>query len=307
MKRATGRKNSALARDGGFIIVVVLWIVIALATLASTYAVYVVRTAYAVGPSDDRVNAESLFTAVLELTAYQLTAVEKEKRPANGRANFRMGRATVVSEFHSESGRVDINAAPKELLSSLFVALGAQPVDADQYADRVIAWRSASEDQNNDVEGEAYRAAGLSYKPRRAPFQATGELWLVLGLPPALVERAMPYVTVFSGSAQVNILDAAPLVLAALPGMAPEQINGLLATRQVAGVDGQALLATLGPAGAAATIEASRAIRVSVNVQFDSGTRATAEIVILLADDEDQPYWVLSWRDDYDQITPAGG
>src|ERR1700730_5929180 len=89
-------------RDGGFIIVAVLWIMLALATLASIYAAYVVRTAYAIGPSDGRVNADALFTAALELTAYQLTAVPKENRPSNGRFNFRLGRATIVEQFHSE-------------------------------------------------------------------------------------------------------------------------------------------------------------------------------------------------------------
>src|ERR1700730_17210037 len=93
-------------RDGGFIIVAVLWIMLA---LASIYAAYVVRTAYAVGASDDRVNADALFTAALELTAYQVTAAPKESRPPNGRSNFRLGRATVSVEFHSESGRIDLN------------------------------------------------------------------------------------------------------------------------------------------------------------------------------------------------------
>src|SRR5215471_18528963 len=113
---AAGKRT---ARDRGFIIVAVLWIMLALATLASIYAAYVVRTAYAIGPSDDRVNAEALFTAALELTAYRLTAAQaaqpaaqagqpqaaqpaqpdaqaaqKATRPSNGRFNFRLGRAT---------------------------------------------------------------------------------------------------------------------------------------------------------------------------------------------------------------------
>jgi general secretion pathway protein K len=46
---------------------------------------------------------------------------------------------------------------------------------------------------------------------------------------------------------------------------------------------------------------------VSARVQFDNGVRANAEIVMLLADDGDEPYRVLSWRDDFDQIAPAGG
>jgi len=268
----------------------------------------VVRTAYAVGPSDDRVNAEALFNAALELTAYRLSIGPKEERPPRGRFSFRLGRATVVEEFNSESGRIDINGAQKPLLANLFVMLGAKPEDAGQFADRIIGWRTtAPQNGGPDPEADAYRTAGRNYKPRGAPFQEIGELWLVLGLPPAWVERVMPYVTVYGGGAQVNILAAPPLVLAAL-GIAPEQVNAVLAQRDRPGVDAKALLQALGtPEGSPASVEPSKAMRVSVGIQFDSGVRSTAEIVILLGDDADEPYRVLSWRDDFDQIAPAGG
>ena len=291
--------------ERGFIIVAVLWIMLALSTLAAIYATYVVRTAYAVGPSDDRVNAEALFNAALELTAYRLSIGPKEERPPRGRFSFRLGRATVVEEFNSESGRIDINGAQKPLLANLFVMLGAKPEDADQFADRIIGWRTPPP-QNGapDSEADAYRVAGRSYKPRGGPFQEVGELWLVLGLPPAWVERALPYLTVYSGAGQVNILDAAPLVLAAL-GIGPDQVNTVLAARDRPDVDGKALVNLLGQQAQSVTVEPSRAFRLLVGIQFDTGVRTTAEIVILLVDDGDEPYRVLSWRDDFDQLAPA--
>jgi general secretion pathway protein K len=289
--------------DRGFIIVAVLWIVLALATLASIYAAYVVRTADAVGASDTRVRAEALFRAALELTAYRMTAVAREARPVGGQFDLRLGRATVVVDFHAESGRIDLNAAPKPLLTSLFAGLGAKPDDAAAFADRVIAWRSpAAKTGEDDSEVAAYRTAGLAYAPRRAPFQDVAELWLVHGLPPALVERAIPYVTVFSGMAQVNVLAAPPLVLAALPGITPEQVDGLLAARRSGNFDPQALLESLGPVREMVGVEAGATVRVSVGLRFDDGTRASAEIVILLRDGDSEPYRILSWRDDFDQV-----
>jgi general secretion pathway protein K len=336
-------RRSPRRHERGFIIVAVLWIMLALSTLAAIYAAYVVRTAYAVGASDDRVGAEALFTAALELTAYQMTAAPKENRQSHGRANLRIGRANLIIEYRSEAGRIDLNFAPKPLLSSLFASLGARPQDSDEYADRVIAWRSrgggggggggdnnqpnaaanarlsatpnaqpntqanAQTNAQGNNEVDAYRAAGRSYSPRQAPFQDVGELWLVLGLPPPLVERAMPYVTVYSGVPQVNILDASPLVLAALPGMVPQQVNAVLDARDKFGVDGKALLGSLGLEQSVATVEPTPTVRVTAGVQFDNGTRASADIVILVSDDADEPYRVLSWRDDFDQIAPAGG
>ncbi|HLH87365.1 MAG TPA: type II secretion system protein GspK [Xanthobacteraceae bacterium] len=295
------------AHDRGFIIVAVLWIVLALATFASIYAAYVVRTADAVGSSDRRIRAQALFTSALELTAYRMTAIEKDKRPPAGQFDFRLGRATVLVGFSSEAGRIDLNAAPKPLLASLFVTLGARPQDAEGYADRVLAWRgTAAGNASQDTEADAYRSAGLNYAPRHAPFQDVGELWLVLGLPPALVERALPYVTVFSGIPQVNVLAAPPLVLAALPGITPEQVNALLEARRSV-PDPKAVLASLEGVRANATVEVGRSMRVSVVVRFDDGSRSGADIVMLLTDDDQEPYRILSWRDDFDQIASAGG
>jgi general secretion pathway protein K len=300
--------NPRRVGDRGFIIVAVLWILLALATLASIYAAYVVRTADAIGSSDRHVRAQALFTAAIEMTAYELSAIDKDKRPPVGQFDFRLGRATVLAAFTSETGRIDLNVAPKPLLTSLFTALGARPADAERYADRVIAWRSPlAQNGGDDTEGEAYRVAGLGYAPRHGPFQDVGELWLVLGLPPALVERALPYVTVFNGAEQVNVLAAPPLVLAALPGITPQQVNTVLAVRRVPGQDPQAVLAALGEAKAAATVTGGPAVRVTVGLRFDDGTRADADIVILLGEgDAPEPYRIMSWRDDFDQMSAAG-
>ncbi|MGG7377505.1 hypothetical protein ACQ7B2_01475, partial [Escherichia coli] len=60
-----------------------------------------------------------------------------------------------------------------------------------------------------------YNSAG--YSPRQAPFVHVNELALVVGLPAALVERALPFVTVFNGSPDVDPAIAAPEVIQAMP------------------------------------------------------------------------------------------
>src|SRR5262249_6435073 len=103
------------ARDG-FIIVAVLWILIALATLASVYSVYVSNSALAISVMDDGLQAEQLVSASLELTAYRLTVPKDTVRPTRGQFRFRLGRANVVVNYSSEAARIDLNAAPKNLL-----------------------------------------------------------------------------------------------------------------------------------------------------------------------------------------------
>jgi general secretion pathway protein K len=292
------------AASDGFIIVAVLWILGALATLISIYAVYVIDTAAAFSVHDDRLRGEALVSAAVELTAYQLTA-PIQSRPTQGRFGFRVGQANVAVEFRSEAARIDLNAAPKELLVGLFAALGARRDDAENYADRVINWRSApSKDQ--DWEASAYRTAGLSYAPRGAKFPHVRELSLVLDLPTSLAERALPFVTVYSGRSKINVADAAPEVIAALPGMTRDRLNAVLAERQAAPANGQALLTLLGSSEGFATLEGSKASRVTIRIALDNGRQISSEVVILILEEGDQPFSVLSWHDELDEPRSDG-
>lgn len=298
VRRASGRD--------GFIVVAVLWILTALATLATIFSIYVINTALAFAVHDERLQAEGLMRAALELSAYQI-AVNPQGPPSSGTLAFRIGNAAVNVRFMSETARIDLNTAPKELLSGLFATLGAARNAADYYADRIIGWRSPPQEGNPDTEAGTYRAAGLAYGPRGAPFPHSGELSLVFGIPDLLVERALPFLTVYSGQPQVNILDAAPQVIAALPGMDPERLNTVLVQRQAGAQNAQGLPALLGPAQALATIQGNKALRVTARMTFDSGQRMTSEAVIFVLDSGTQPYRVLTWRDDIDDTPAARG
>jgi general secretion pathway protein K len=289
-----------MSRDG-FIIVAVLWILGALATLATIYSIYVINTAVALTVHDDRLQAEALVSGAVEIAVYKMKA-QPNVQPTHGRFSFRANRANVAVEFKSEAARIDLNAAPKALLAGLFTALGARADAAETYADRIIAWRSGPKPGTLDDETSAYRTAGLSYGPRLAPFPHTGELWLVLGLPPAMVERALPFVTVYSGQPQINLLDAAPEVVASLPGMTPARLQDVLAQRQSKSQNAQDFIAALGAARGLATAGGSKAMRVIVRVDFENGRRMRSEAVVLPHESGNEPYSVLSWRDDLDEV-----
>jgi general secretion pathway protein K len=294
------RLRSARARpvDEGFILVAVLWILGALATLASIYALYLANTATGLSFAHERLRAESLAAAAVELAAYRLNAVPA---PARGAFSFRLDSADIAVEFRTEAARIDLNMAAKPLLAGLFTAFGATSTSASYYADRIIGWRTASEADPQGSENDRYRMAGLAYGPRQAPFASVDELWLVLGLPPNLVERAMPYVTVFSARSEVSLPDAAPEVIAALPGMTPERLHQLLSER------GAGAGEAMGPGLPAGTQQGTSrkdgaAARVTVRMRLQNGRHSSAEAVIaLLAPDSPEPFHVLSWLDDFDE------
>ena len=292
-KDERGRRRRA---PDGFVIVAVLWILGALATLASIYSVYIIDTATAFKAHDDRLQSEGLVSAALELTAHQITARADGERQNNGSFGFRLGNAFVSVQFRSEAGRIDLNKAPRELLAGMFAGFGAKLEDALTYADRIIAWRTKP-GPGQDQEASYYQAAGRRYAPRGGPFPHPGELWLVHGIPDALIERAMPFVTVYSSSAQVNVLDAPAEVLAALPGMTPDRLHAILRQRTATPQNGQILLSLLGPAETHASMEATKTVRVAAQIRLDNGRQLGSEVVIFVPDADSEPYRVLSWRD----------
>jgi general secretion pathway protein K len=286
--------------ERGFIVIAVLWILAALSALVLIYLTFVTNTAVVVAGSTDRVRTEALVQAGVELAALQLTGRSEAARPTSGTFNARVGAGRVFVTFRSEAARIDLNTAPKGLLAGLMKGLGVDPADAAVYADRILAWRTPTE-SGEDPENSFYRTSGSSYLPRHAPFPATEELWLVRGIPPAIVERMLPFVTVFSNVAQVNVLDAAPQVLAALPNITPESLQSVLSQRSDPALDPRSLIAVAG--GEGATLSGSRAYRISVETELADGRRGAAEVVVLLLESGEEPYRVLSWRNASDGST----
>lgn len=285
------------APSEGFILVAVLWIVTALAALASTYAVYVGNTAMAARLYDQRIEAEALITAGIELSAYQLIGYDDATRPSSGSFTFSLGNAQIGIDFRSEGALIDLNQAPDTMLAGLFTSLGAEPKQAESYAGHILAWRSKAS-SGSQTEANAYKAAGLNYLPRQAPFQSTAELRLVIGIPIDLVESALPFVTIFNGRQEIDANEAAPQVLAALPKMTPDKVNEIVSRRDPQ--NPQIVLALLGEARANVAVGGRKASRVAVHLTLDSGRKVNAEVVILIEENGRVPYRVLSWQDDFD-------
>ena len=129
----------------------------------------------------------------------------------------------------------------------------------------------------------------------------------MIGLPPGLIERAKPFLTIYSGKPQIDVLDAAPEVIAAIPGITPDLLNALAEARRT-GADPQSVARMLGalPLQGAVAIEGGDAYRVQVRIHYDNGRQEASEAVILTGL-TDRPYRVLSWRDGFDALSPLTG
>jgi general secretion pathway protein K len=285
--------------------VTAVWLLAALAMLASVAAVYMAQSAVALATLDAKMQLDMLSTSGIELAAYELSVPATLRRPTHGGFSFSLADSKVSVEYMSESARINLNMASHAMIAGLFAALGAQPEAASLFADRVIAWRSTPRPNAQDEEDNLYRAAGLKYLPRRAPFGSADELWLVLDLPPALVERALPLVTVYSGMGEINVLDAAPEVIAALPGMTPARLDAFLSQREsLPPDDPQFVLGAFGGKQVGATVAGSEAYRVRMRITLPDGRQARPEgVIMILGAGEKEAYRVFAWRDEIDPAT----
>ena len=355
----TSLSRSAARAEAGFVLVAVLWMLAALATLASIYSSYTVNTAAASHVADDRVQAEASIRAGVEMAVFRQLALPEAARPARGGFDIRVGRTGVKIRFRSEAARIDLNAAPADLLAGLFTAVGVDSTRAETFAERIVGWRTkarATADTKEDAnaqanagatnapantntnaqpgvdatnsqmsagakEDELYSEQHMPYPPRHAPFENALELSLLPGIPLSVVERVLPFVTVFSGRPEVDVVTADPTVLSAFPEMTPQILGAVTNARVKDSDDGRALLELLGPAKARATTDKSKALRASIVVEFDNGRRVHAEVVFRLKGDKGkaekekddkgdtdkgdidkggEPYDLLYWRDDFD-------
>jgi general secretion pathway protein K len=289
---AIGARKSSGER--GFVIVAVLWILAALASLAMVFAAYLSASTRAIAVNETALQTEALISASLELTAYQLALADEHAKPPQGAFHFRMDDASVQVAFVSEAARIDLNFASKEMLAGLFISLGARKDAAIEYADRVVGWRTRPVPGSANEEEARYNSAG--YSPRQAPFTHVNELVLVVGLPPALVERALPFVTVFNGSPDVDSAIAAPEVVEAMPDKPANKQDPFgrsLASLNAARPASQPSDALKKEASTAK----SPCYRVETTIRFRNGRRNTSEVVIAMGD-KVEPYRVLSWQDD---------
>lgn len=283
----------------GFIVVAALWIILVLATLATVFSVYVSSSAREVALMDSEVQRDALVIASHELTAFTLLRMGEDKRPASGSFQFRMSTADVTVSYTSEAARIDLNLASRKMLAGLFAALGVQPDAADDIGGKIVAWRSRP-----PADGKATappdNANGVDAGSPPPAFSNVRELAFVEGIPPVMVERALPFLTVFSGSENVDPKIAAPQVLAALAQASPSEFGD--PSFSLAGATAGQTPADPAAADPAAGDQArakSLAYRIRTSIRFASGRRTESEAVILLgARHEGEPYRVLSWQDD---------
>ena len=283
----------------GIALISVLWITGLLAIIAASFASTTRTEARLAHNRKEAAKAEALADGGVYRAVFGLLDTDPETawRAGHGVYDFSLGEGGVQVWVEDEDGKIDLNVAPLQLLTGLFMALGLPDEDAQLIADRIGDFRDEdTEPEPLGAEDEAYLEAGLAQGAADRPFATESELLRVLGMTQALYEQVRPYVTVYSGAEGIDPTRAPRPVLEALPGITPPLVEALLtAGREVdpfSLIEKQPSLAEL-----ETYIVPSRNLVYTIRAlgRTSSGGRFLRQAVIELDPTPDQPFLVYAW------------
>jgi len=294
--RSSGRL-SGRAGERGIALILVLWVLALLSVIAVGFASNARTELLVVRNQIEAARARAIAEAGISLAILEMTQMDQERRwIADGREHvLAYGEDRIQVSVQDEAGKIDLNAAPDELLEGVLRAVGME--GAGRLVDAIGDWKDPDDlTRPLGAEGSDYRAAGLPYGPSNGPFLAVDELRLLIGMTPALFERIRPLVTVYSRSGRINPLTAPPEVIRALPGVSLDQADLYLATRSALDVPQQDMLPALIGAEQYLARLSSQIVTIRSVGRTVRGGIFVREAVVVLTRDPAAPYRLLSWR-----------
>ena len=304
-----------MRNERGLALILVLWSLMLLTAVAVSFG-YAVRVETAVGSAlSDQVRAEAVAASGVRRAILGVLTEDKEARwPVDGRVReIPWPDAVLRASVRSESAKIDLNHAPKELLMGLFTNLlpGGEAV-AEALADAVIARReqvAAQAPAATTRRGLPTAPPATARPPTAAPaatataaagrlaFRSVDELAQLPGFTPDGIWRLRPYLTVHGGKAKVDAASADVEVLAAVPGVSRDAAVAFVRDRAARSDETQALdISPLGE-GARYLDAASKAAVANVRAlaRLQGGAVAMVDSVLRIGRGGKR-YEVLEWR-----------
>ena len=294
----TGYRPATARDDKGFVLIVVLWGVALLITIA---AVFTRATA-----THTKITANLIVNAELEAAADAgvhlaiMRLLETRSRAQNGGSATTEDRTAYHCRFtesivleiatEDEGGKVDLNAAPGPLLRALFEGFGAPADKARALADAVLDFRDADDTARPfGAEAKSYQAADLSWTASNGRFLAIEELEQVYGMTQRLFKAVRPHVTVHSKRSGIDPEVASPSLLEALSSAHAGRPNPAAGNS-----DARRLPANLPEAFLAAS--AKRSFRARVVAHHASGGIFVRAAIIEATPNAPLPFAVHAWH-----------
>jgi general secretion pathway protein K len=301
------------AKPGGIALVIVLWGLVLLAVIAAAFTTETRTEVTLARNLVENAKAKALADAGVHAAMLGLHHREVEKRwRADGTVySMASGEGEVSIVINDEAGKIDLNAAPDELIQGLLAAVGLEEAEAQALTAAIADFRDPDDETHlGGAEDAEYRAAGLARGPKNKPFEAVEELHQVLGMTREVYALAAPGLTVHSRSKGVDVTVAPEIVLRALPGVDAEAVEaftqqrqtrtgeGEQAAGQMAGAElgGARMTALPGLGRKYAARSRGRVFTVRAEARVRSGAVFVREAVISMTRNIERPFEIHAWR-----------
>lgn len=299
----SGRRAIVRSHARGIAFVLVLWVIAMLSIMLGSFALVARTENLQSRHLFDTTQARYAAEAGLNLAIFELRKTDPAQRwIADGRPyRFGYGDAEIELEITDDSGKIDINAASGDLLTNLFMGRGVPMDQAQALSDAIQDWRDPDDLKHpNGAEAADYKAAGLSYTPKNAPFDTVSELQQVLGMTYDLYEKIEPGITIYSGRNSPSASYGNEVALQAMyPDASPEQIQQFIQQlqSQVPGSGAQPVLAPDGSPVMAAGGGLTYSVKSRATLPNGASTVLDATIRMGGISAAGRPFVILRWRD----------
>lgn len=274
----------------GAALLIVLWMLLLMSLLAAAF-VSTTRSDLAIARNAvESARARALADAGITRAAIALGESDPSLRwRLDGTPNrWSFGGGTITVSIFSEGGKIDLNAAPPEVLESLFRHAGAGD-DATRIAQAVVDRRQEPLGTQAPADDRA------TIDPNAPAFATIDDLGGIPGMTAPLLHAVLPLVTVLSHVPTVDANSAPREVLLSLPAADPAEIDAFLRARDqqsagdaVPAAPPASIAQYLGPAAiSAVTIRAAAAA--------DTGAVFVREALVVLRDAQGSPFVIKRW------------
>lgn len=199
------------ARDRGFALLVVLWSLVIIALLITQIVASGRSAVRLAGNIRDAAMAQACADGAIDEALLHVISTGPDHWAPDGSTHpLACEGAAINVKVESLASKINPNRASVGLLAGLFQVLGESPDTAAQLAGNVVAWRNPQASaKDSQALLASYQRAGLAYGPPGKPFADLSELRDVIGMPPALVTAALPYLSLYaSGDPDPSISSA---------------------------------------------------------------------------------------------------
>ena len=292
-------------RNRGIALVVVLWTLLLLSLIAASFLALTRGEIGVARNAVDNARAEALADAGVHRAVLGLM------RPVSGGGwrvdgtvyGWRFDGVEVRVAVTDEGGKIDLNAAPDNLLQGLFVSVEVAEDAAAALVDAIVDFRDADDLRRlNGAEDRDYRAAGLPHGTKNRPFESLAELRQVFGMTGALYDRVAPALTVYSRRRTPFRATSPPEVQAALAAMLgaapeePEDRDARLEPEEAVPAESDPASVRILREGPSQARSRVRVYTVHAEGRTDGGAVFVREAVVRVVRNPAEPFRFHAWR-----------